>query len=441
MKIGNHFTTSPLTEGLSIALLGSVWLYGAWLGLDWRVINTVAGVLFLYWLLAADRKVWFWSGFFIGLLWFGWIAVSFVYYHMAWAIPFALAGIGLIYGGIFWAIAGIALGIARLVSQRIPSAIDYRPSTGARTSASYHSFIILVTKSLGLLTISYLHPFTFDWFKPELVFVHSYLGVTKWQFAIVLAAITLAQWRRDLLWLGLIMLAYSPTQVQTLPEDPSHTFRLVTTHTTVTDKWDPALWPQHINKVLRAIDTAIEKGYRVVVLPESVFPFFLNRRPDLLGKLLKRSRRITIIMGALYYDHGIHRNATYLFQNGRYSVAHKVLLVPFGEANPLPQWAGRWVNRIFFDGTVDYIASAQPTDWKINATRYRNAICYEATSERLYEGHPEKMIVLSNNAWFVPSIEPTFQRLLMSYYVRKYRTTIYHVTNMSSAYILRPTPP
>jgi len=146
-------------------------------------------------------------------------------------------------------------------------------------------------------------------------------------------------------------------------------------------------------------------------------------------------------MGALYYDHGIHRNATYLFQNGRYSVAHKVLLVPFGEANPLPQWAGRWVNRIFFDGTVDYIASAQPTDWKINAARYRNAICYEATSERLYEGHPEKMIVLSNNAWFVPSIEPTFQRLLMSYYIRKYRTTIYHVTNMSSAYILRPTPP
>jgi len=409
------------------------------------VVNTVAGVLFFYWLLAADRKAWFWSGFFVGLLWFGWIAVSFVYYHMAWAIPFALAGIGLIYGGVFWVIATVALGVARWVSQRIPSAIDHRPSTidrcaGKRTLpfTLHSSLFTLIVRSLGLLVISHLHPFSFDWFKPELVFVHSYLGVSKWQFAIVLAAITLAQWRRNLLWLGLIVLAYSPTQVQTLPEDPSHTFRLVTTHTTVADKWDPTLQPRHIDEALRAIDAAIEKGYRVVVLPESVFPFFLNRRPDLLGELLKRSRQITIIIGALYYDHGIHRNATYRFQNGRYSVAHKVLLVPFGEANPLPDWAGRWINRIFFDGSVDYTASAEPTDWEINATRYRNAICYEATSERLYEGHPKHMIVLSNNAWFVPSVEPTFQRLLMSYYVRKYHTTIYHATNMSPAYILRP---
>jgi apolipoprotein N-acyltransferase len=284
---------------------------------------------------------------------------------------------------------------------------------------------------------SYIHPLGFDWFKPELVFVHSYLGVTKWQFAIVLLAVTLAHWRRNLLYLSLVVLAYSPVQVHTLDADPDHTIKLVATHTTVANKWDPKQIPRHTREALDAIDDAIAQKFVAVVLPESVLPFFLNRQPDVLSELLSRSYRITILIGALYYDKGVHRNSTYLFRNGRYSVANKVVMVPFGEANPLPNWASEWVNRIFFDGAVDYVASAKPTDWEINATRYRNAICYEATSERLYDDRPEQMIVTSNNAWFVPSVEPTFQRMLLSYYARKYGTTIYHATNMSSAYVLQ----
>lgn len=425
MKISKHFTTSPLTAGLSIALLGSVWLYGAWSGLDFRFLTTVAGLLFFYFLLASDHKVWFWSGVFTGMLWFGWIAVSFVYYHMIWAIPFVLIGIGLVYGGIFWLIAKGALSVERL-------ALRYFPFFGALASAPY--------KALGLLGVSYLHPLTFDWFKPELVFVHSYLGVGKWQLAIVLAAIVLAQWRRNLLYLGLIVLAYSPVHTRLFLDDPTHTIRLVATNTTIADKWNPDKSPEHIREALDVIDQAILEHKKIIILPESVFPFFLNRHPDLVGELIRRSRKISIIIGALYYDEGVHRNATYLFQNGRYAVANKVLLVPFGEANPLPAWAGKWVNKVFFDGSVDYIASSDPTDWKINGTTYRNAICYEATSERLYEGHPNNMIVISNNGWFVPSVEPIFQRLLLEYYVRKYGTTIYHATNMSPSYIIKATP-
>jgi len=429
MKISKHFTTSPLTEGLTIALLGSLWLYGAWLGLDWRIVNTVAGVLFFFFLLASDRAVWFWSGLFIGLLWFGWIGVSFIYYHMVWAIPIALAVIGLVYGGILWGIARGALGVERL-------ALRYSSSIGVLSSAPYGSFL----KSAGLLAVSYFHPLTFDWFKPELVFVHSYLGVTKWQFAIVLAAIVLSQWRRNLLYLGLIVFAYSPMQVRTLDADPTHILKLVATHTTIQSKWDPTQNTKHIDDALSQIDTAIDEHYPIVVLPESVFSFFLNRRPKLLGQLLKRSQQIDIITGALYLDGRVHRNSTYHFHQGRYRIANKVLLVPFGEANPLPEWAGTWINSVFFDGAIDYIASAEPTDWEINGTTYRNAICYEATSERLYDGRPKQMIVTSNNAWFAPSIEPTFQRLLLSYYARKYGTTIYHAINMSPPHIIQATP-
>ena len=47
------------------------------------------------------------------------------------------------------------------------------------------------------------------------------------------------------------------------------------------------------------------------------------------------------------------------------------------------------------------------------------------------------MIVLSNNGWFVPSTEPTLQKLLLLYYNKKYDTTIYHSINMSPSYIIQ----
>ena len=36
------------------------------------------------------------------------------------------------------------------------------------------------------------------------------------------------------------------------------------------------------------------------------------------------------------------------------------------------------------------------------------------------------MIVISNNAWFTPSIEPILQKQLLRYYAKKYGISIYH---------------
>jgi apolipoprotein N-acyltransferase len=117
-------------------------------------------------------------------------------------------------------------------------------------------------------------------------------------------------------------------------------------------------------------------------------------------------------------------------------VADKVVLVPFGEANPLPDWASRWVNEIFFDGAPDYKAAEKPTDFLIDDKKYRAAVCFEGTSERLYTDRPRRMVLLSNNGWFIPSIEPTLQKLLLVYYHRKYGTEIWHAVNMSESYVV-----
>jgi len=417
---------------LSIALLGSAFIYLDWAGLSHPLPETISALLFFWCVLQADRRVWFWVGFFLSLFWFWWIMVSFKHYHILWAVPIGLLTISLIYAFLFWAIAAISEYAANtLVTQFTPRPKGTSPYGQARAS---------LPKAIGLLLLSHLHPLGFDWLKPALLFVHSYIGVQTWQLALVLTAILLSQYKKNSLFLLLVLLTYSPAKTTISFQDTDSPIALAHTMTSVEDKWNPALTASHITEVFAIIDRAITDRRQVIILPESVFPFFLNKEPEILDALLKRSEQIDIIIGALYLDtKQIHRNASYLLKKGRYTIANKVLLVPFGERNPLPEWAGEWVNRVFFDGAVDYIASAEPTNFDINGTPYRNAICYEACSEVLYRDRPKQMIVLSNNGWFIPSVEPTLQRLLLEFYSRKYGTTIYHSVNMSPSYTIKST--
>ncbi|MEJ2489438.1 MAG: apolipoprotein N-acyltransferase, partial [Sulfurovaceae bacterium] len=95
---------------------------------------------------------------------------------------------------------------------------------------------------------------------------------------------------------------------------------------------------------------------------------------------------------------------------------HKVVLVPFGEYNPLPKFIGDWVNKIIYNDGVDYKPVEKISDYQIGETTYRNAICFEATNPKMYANDPKFMIAISNNKWFTPSIEPTLQRLIIEYY-------------------------
>ena len=411
-----HFSTFVLTRGLLTALLLSAFIYLDHWGFSVFWLNSILGIAALWLLLSSDRYVWTVTGFFTGIFWFWWIALSFNHYHMPWAIPIVVIVMGLLYALLFWAIA--------YLSEKI-SSIFHPPS----------SILHLVLKALGLLGLSYIHPFGFDWFKPELLFVESWFGIQKWQFAVILAALVLTLWRKQYAYLLLLLIALQPpgTARRELPGD----IQIVSTHTSVEEKWNKALHPQQFNALFSAIDKAIDANKSLVILPESVFPVYLRRSAPLMQALEERAEKISIIAGGLYWDGKTPRNSTYIFTDGTVRIANKVLLVPFGESNPLPDFLSDWVNRVFYDGAVDYKADSNVTDYTVNGTTYRNAICFEATSERLYEGRPKQMIVLSNNGWFTPSIEPTLQKLLLQYYSRKYGTTIYHAVNMAESYIVQ----
>ena len=436
-KIRHYFSTLEITRGLFIALLGSAFIYLNFWGFSIPVLNTILGLLSLYFLLDSNAKTWFITGSFIGLFWFWWIALSLIHYEMLWAVPIEILIIMLSYGILF----GLGAYIAEKVSRLFVGSV-HRPHDNLLVGKPTLRLEILTIKALFLLILSYIHPFGFDWLKPELMFVESYIGIEKWQFALVLLAMVLSLWKSNLLYLLLILLAYQPTQMVDEIDPTSQNISLITTHTDVADKWDERKHPIQFEALFKHIDHAIDENKSLIILPESVFPVFLNHSEKTLTLLQEKAKHISIVTGALYWDGKTPRNSTYIFTNDKISVASKVVLVPFGESNPLPDFLSDWVNEVFYDGAVDYVASSEVIDYTINSITYRNAICFEGTSEKLYEkdkegNRPKNMILLSNNGWFTPSIEPTLQKLLLQYYSKKYGTTIYHSVNMSESYIVR----
>ena len=426
----NRYTASALLCGILIALLSSQFIYFSHFGISYPAVNTISALIALYLLLISGSRVWFWSGFFTGLFWFWWIGLSFIHYNLVWAIPFVELAIAGIYGSLFWLIAKMSI----LAANRW-SIINSKEEHTVRRHRQV--LFTLCIKALGLLVLSYIHPFTFDWFKPELMFVESYLGIKKWQFTLILVALVLTAWKRTLFFLLLLLLAYQPDHT-ILSVKIDKEIAIITTQIPVEEKWDKTQHKNQFKALFSYIDKAIKENKSLVILPESVFPIFLNREEILIDKLQIHAKKINIVTGALYWDGNTPHNSTYVFtRDGKMIVANKTLLVPFGEANPLPDFLSEWINKLFYDNAVDYKASNKIVDYTIDGKTYRNAICFEATSEILYEGNPENMIVLSNNGWFTPSIEPTLQRLLLQYYSKKYGTTIYHAVNMSPSYIIQ----
>ncbi len=415
-KTSGNITTFELTRGFFISILASIYLYTAWIGISYPWLNTASSLIAIYLLLDSDKKVWAYSGFFIGLLWFWWISMSFRLYGFDWATPIGIIMTASTYALIFWLVA--------LISDK--------------AERRYHIPSISI-KILFLLTASYIHPFGFDWFKPELMFVESYIGIEKWRFAIVLSAIGLGIYRKKPIYFAFVLFAYSSMHKENITKeqrDMINQTELITTYISIENKQNPSNLISAINLTKYKIDEAIRAEKEIIVFPESILPIFLNKKQTLLREYKDLSHYITIVIGALNWDDNVPRNSAYIFHNGEVKIADKVILVPFGESNPLPDWMSTIVNKIFYDGAIDYKASDKVSDYTIYGHKYRSAICYEACSEKLYDGVPKNMIVLSNNGWFTPSIEPTMQRLLLQYYSRKYGTTIFHSINGSPSYAI-----
>jgi len=431
MKIKKYFTTNHIIEGLVIALFLSAFIYIEHFklldGYFLLVANSFSAILGLYFLLKAKVPVWFFSGFFIGIFWLWWLSVSFIYYKMPYLVPIVLLLLGLLYGFLFLALAYLAKVIAKKVENYF-FAIYWEKSR-----IFFNAFAIVVINSF--------EPFGFNWLKLELIFTDSIFCVKIYCFIAIVFVVTFFVIFKRWYILLLLLLFIDLKVPKVFNANVLRDIELVTTNIDVSNKWKVQNQQIYTNLALKKIDSAISKGKQLVILPESLLPYFLNLEHPYLDKFKERSKKITIIIGALYFKgQNNYRNSAYIIKDGNFSVANKVVLVPFGEANPLPKFMSKIVNKIFFDGAVDYKADSNYTTIKALNKEFKIAICYEGTAKKTYQDHPKFVIVISNNGWFKPSIEPTLQQILLKYYARVYGTTIYHSINGSKSYVVLPYP-
>jgi apolipoprotein N-acyltransferase len=382
---------------LLIALGFSAFIYFEYFHCTLRFINTLAALGALYGLLYAPRIMLPITGFWIGLLWFYWIGYSFQYYDLAWAKWLVTLGFGLVYA-LYFGVLGL----------------------------SSNSWV----RALLLFGLTFIWPMDFNWMQPELIFIESYIGFEKWQFAFLL--LLLASMSLFSRWKKLLPLLFLPFIVQhthaPLPIPPLK-IKLISTTIPQDLKWQAFILEETINNNLNYIDEAIRQGYDLVVLPEAAFTIYMNENPMLMKILQKKSASIAILTGTLHAEKNLNYNVSYLFDHGKITVAKKMILVPFGEYIPLPSFLKGWVNREIFGGGADFVTANKPTDFVIKGVKFRNAICYEATRGELYTQDARYLIATSNNGWFQPSIEPTLQNLLIRFYARKNNSVVFHSAN------------
>lgn len=397
-----------IIKGFITAILLSSFIYLSYFDIEYKILNTVLGLFAIYFLLVIPKKALFIAGFLSGVLWCYWMSVSLQYYDLAYLTPILIIGIGLCYGLFFYLFA---------------------------------LFDRLTFRIIAIFAFTFFAPLGFNWMKFELIFVDSYIGITKEDFFLILLSFYFIIKLKRFKILGLIPLLFTITlEKGQYIQNPNAKIYMTQMDIKQTLKWEKGYQKVLHDKNFEEIDKAISLKNDLVVLPETTFTTVLNRNVDLLKKLTDYSYNIDIILGALYVEDKQIYNATYHFSQGEIQIAKKVVLVPFGEEIPLPKFFVDLINKVFYNGAQDYSKAAKPTDFEIKGDKIRNAICYEATTDKIFEnlGDTKYMIAISNNAWFTPSIEPTLQHLLLKYYSRKYDVTIFHVANGSPNRIYRP---
>jgi len=387
------------------ALLFSSFIYLEYFGISIQILNTIFGVGALALFLHSSKRSILIAGFLIGLLWFYWIGYSFEYQGVGYMTPIITISFGFVYMLFF--------GVLALTNK-------------------------IYIRAFLLFGLSFVEPFDWNWLQIELIFIESYIGIFKYQLALVLLGLTLPTYiKKPFTYLPLILILFAFNFQTPVQDESKLKIKLVSTDIKQDEKWLLKNTKPTIELIFKEIHSAIDENYDVIVLPESVFPIYMNRSKSLLNSLSYLSKDISIIAGSLLKENGQNFNVTYIFNNGKYTIAKKLVLVPFGEYIPLPEFARKIINDTFFSGQSDFVQADKPTDFIIKGEKFRNAICYEATCQEIYEGDVKFVIATSNNAWFAPSIEPTIQNLLMRYYARKNGVTIYHSANYKGTGIIK----
>ena len=382
--------------------------YNIELTLFFKILFTINLFLAFFYLLHSNHK-WFGGGFLIGFFWFWWIGLSFRYYDLSWMIPIVILIVAFIYGAIFYLIGKVY----ELLKDEVVK-----------------KFFLVIVFTFGF---DYISLFTFDWLKSEVLFINSIFGIEKVVLFLVIYSIA---FYKKLKYISFLLLTVAIFIKSSPIKEPKLDIYVASTNIDQDKKWDKRFLSKQIDNNFNIIDKAIKLKKDVVILPESAFPMFLNLYPELINKLKNLSKKIVIITGALHLKDNKFYNSTYIFQNTKLTILDKHKLVPFGEYIPIAFFQ-KEINEFFFNGASDYEVSKNFGIFNIKGYDFINAICYEVTLKELYKLKPNYIVALSNVAWFMPSIMPSLQQMIIKIYAKKYKKIVYHSINGFKSYIVK----
>lgn len=393
-------------------------------------INTIFALLAVASALQVDKKYRFFFGFFVGILWFYWVNLSFRFTPAPYLMWVGIIGVAVGYGIVFYLLLFFNNKFFRILSLAI----------------------------IGLVPV-----LGFDWLVVESLFSFSILRVDKISFIFIMICVAISSnfllqmreskkpKKRNLkkAVFALIPLIFVIDFSHTEAEIPKGIF-ITEMNVNQNAKW--AELDRNIEMNFRLIDEAIVRGDKVIILPETAFPLRLNQsgREYLMERLLDLSHHITIITGGQRGEYDFSNsdyiratatyNTTFVFEKGQWNYADKIFLAPFGEYAPVPKIFAEMFKSIF---GIDIVrgfdkSGGLQNDLETELFNFRAAICYEATTRKAFDGDPKIMVAISNSAWFAPSIEPVLQMMLMKYYARIHKTLIIQSANGSKSLIVTP---
>ena len=148
----NHFNKINLIKGFITALMLSAFIYFSYFGFEIKIVNSIFAIAGIYLLLTIPKKALFFAGFFTGIFWCNWMAVSLQYYDLTYIFPFVLLGIGIVFAIIFYL---------------------------------FSIYDNLIFRSVAIFIFTFISPFGFNWLKLELLFVDSYFSTSKIAFLVI----------------------------------------------------------------------------------------------------------------------------------------------------------------------------------------------------------------------------------------------------------------
>jgi apolipoprotein N-acyltransferase len=183
-------------------------------------------------------------------------------------------------------------------------------------------------------------------------------------------------------------------------------------------KWDEEYSNKIIESNIDLINKAIREKTELLILPEAVFPVFLDLQKSLYSYLIDISYVKPIVFGNIRRDliKNKYFNSVFYINEGHVNTYDKIHLVPFGEYFPL-QKLFKPIKYYFFGDSEAFSSGHRIITFVINNFNFAALICYECAYTQLIQKFmkkdPDFLIINTNDSWFGNSIG-RFQHLAIA---------------------------